>query len=245
MLIEKNMKMADVIHLNHHLLPVINRFGIQLGFGDNTVEEVCSNYKVNLDFFLEIVNTYHDPSYFPVGNLQKFSASMLIKYLQKTHQYYLEIKIPEIERYIQKLIDDISFEVNHLQLLMDFFVNYKNELTNHINSEEHRVYPYALALEKKLAGNDSTEVNKFLTTDYSIHEYEEDHDDVESKLFDLKNIIIKYLPLPVESSRFNIILHELFELEKDLNNHGHIEDLILIPIVEKMENELAALSNKV
>jgi regulator of cell morphogenesis and NO signaling len=224
---------------------VINRFGIQLGFGDNTVEEVCNNYKVNLDFFLEIVNTYHDPTYFPLGNLQKFSASMLISYLQKTHQYYLDVKIPEIERYIQKLIDDVSFEVPHLHLLMDFFVNYRNELTSHINSEEQRVYPYALALERKLAGINSQEVNQMLSMEYSIHDYEEDHDDVESKLFDLKNIIIKYLPSPVESSRFNIILHELFELEKDLNNHGHIEDLILIPIVEKMENELSALSNKV
>jgi len=40
---------------------------------------------------------------------------------------------------------------------------------------------------------------------------------------------------------FNIILHELFELEKDLNNHGHIEDLILVPMVERMEKEINQL----
>lgn len=245
MLINKDMKMADVIHLNHHLLHVLNRFGIQLGFGDKKVEEVCLNYNVNLDFFLEIVNTYHDPTYFPLKNLQKFSASLLVDYLQKTHQYYLEVKIPEIEGYIQNLIDDLVLEASHLRLLTDFFRNYKNELTTHINSEEQRVYPYALALERKLSGIDNAADDEFLTKDYTIHVYEEDHDDVESKLFDLKNIIIKYLPSPVESSKFNVILHELFELEKDLNNHGHIEDLILIPIVEKMEKELAEPSNKV
>jgi regulator of cell morphogenesis and NO signaling len=73
---------------------------------------------------------------------------------------------------------------------------------------------------------------------YSIHEYEEDHENVEDKLFDLKNIIIKYIHSPQDSRLLNLILHEIFELEKDLNNHQHIEDLILVPIVEKMEIEL-------
>lgn len=237
MRIHKDLKMADVIHLNHHLLHVINRFGIQLGFGDSSVEEVCKNYNVNLDFFLEIVNTYHDPTYFPLGDLQKFPASMLIKYLQKTHQFYLEVKIPEIEAAIQSLIDQVAIEADHLHLLKDFFNNYKNELTDHINKEEQRVYPYALSLEYQLTGERQGCDESSLRANYSIHDYEEDHDDVESKLFDLKNIIIKYLPSPLESLHFNSILHELFELEKDLNNHGHIEDLILIPIVERMEAE--------
>ena len=39
--ITRDMKMADVIHLDYTLLPVITRFGINLGFGDRTVEKVC------------------------------------------------------------------------------------------------------------------------------------------------------------------------------------------------------------
>jgi hypothetical protein len=42
----------------------------------------------------------------------------------------------------------------------------------------------------------------------------------------------------------NLIVHEIFELERDLNNHGHIEDLILVPIVEKMEKDLRSLYAK-
>ncbi len=41
MRIEKDMKLADVIHHDFSLIPVINRFGIQLGFGDSTIEEIC------------------------------------------------------------------------------------------------------------------------------------------------------------------------------------------------------------
>ena len=65
MRITKDMKMADVIQMNYMLIPVIYRFGINLGFGDKTVKEICEETKVDLNFFLQLVNTYHDKDYFP------------------------------------------------------------------------------------------------------------------------------------------------------------------------------------
>lgn len=238
MLINKDMKMADVIHLDHHLLHVINRFNIQLGFEDKSVETVCTEYQVNTEFFLEIVNTYHDPSYFPLKNLQRFKPTQLIDYLQKTHYYYLGIKIPQIEHFINQLTLNNKMEQVHIKLLVDFFQSYKTELTAHITKEEQRVYPYVKRLERLLSQSiDKEEIAKEIEA-YSIQEYEEEHDDVEAKLYDLKNIIIKYIPSPSDSSLFNNILHDLFEFERDLNNHGRFENLILVPIVEKMEKDL-------
>jgi regulator of cell morphogenesis and NO signaling len=54
MRIEKDMKLADVIHHDFNLIPVINRFGIQLGFGDGTIEQICKEQNVNAAFFLII-----------------------------------------------------------------------------------------------------------------------------------------------------------------------------------------------
>ncbi|MDD4372483.1 MAG: hemerythrin domain-containing protein [Bacteroidales bacterium] len=237
MRINKDLKMAEVIHMNHHLLPVLNRFDIYLGFGERTVEVVCKDHKINLNFFLEIVNTFHDPTYFPLRHLQSFKASMLIEYLRKTHSYYLDVKIPEIGQYISEIVQCSGFEENHRNLVKNFFDQYRRELTNHINKEEQGVYPYVLRLEKVLDSPRSSQETFDDLHKYSINEYEEDHDDVESKLFDLKNILIKYLPPVSNYKLLNLILHEIFELESDLNNHGHIEDLILVPIVENMEKE--------
>ncbi len=244
MLITRTMKMADVIHLDHHLLPIINRFTIQLGFEDKTVETVCADYEVNTEFFLEIINTYHDLSYFPLQNLQRFKASLLISYLQRTHQYYLTSKIPEIEQFINQLAFSNKIEPAHGKLLIDFFQSYQTELTTHINREEQKVYPYVKRLEEILSKKSVKQqiANELLS--YSILQYEQEHEDVEAKLYDLKNIIIKYLPPQKDSSLCNKILHDLFEFERDLNNHGRIENLILVPIVEKMEKELAQLLKK-
>ena len=238
MLIEKDMKLADVIHHDHNLVPVINRFGIHLGFGDKTIETLCKINNVNQEFFLTILNAYHDHQYFPRKHLQSFPAALLIDYLKRSHRYYIDEKIPEIELFIEKLGKENDLDTETFTLLKNFFSEYKQELFNHINKEESTVYPYVKKLENAIdSGLISKELLEEMKT-YSITDYEKEHDDVEEKLFDLKNIIIKYLPNSENDKLYFNLLKELFELENDLNDHSRIEDLILVPKVEAMEYSL-------
>ena len=85
-----------------------------------------------------------------------------------------------------------------------------------------------------MAGEISEEIKREMSA-YSITDYEEEHDDVEEKLYDLKNIVIKYLPSSSDDKPYFNILKELFTLENDLNDHSRIEDHILVPKVEAME----------
>ena len=48
--------MIDVIGDDYRMLQVISRFGITLGFGDQTVAETCKSAGVDLETFLTIVN---------------------------------------------------------------------------------------------------------------------------------------------------------------------------------------------
>jgi len=235
MLIQKEMKLADVIHHDYNLIPVLNRFDIRLGFGDKTIEEICIEKNINIEFFLTILNAYHDHQFFPKKHLQSFPAEILIRYLNQSHNYYLEEKVPQIELLIDQLKNDKNLDEKTFKLLKDFFSEYKKELTNHIQVEEERVYPYAQKLEKEITSGKVSESLIDEMKAYSITDYEETHDDVESKLYDLKNIIIKYLPSSENDQHYFNVLKELFLLENDLNEHSRIEDLILVPKVEAME----------
>lgn len=235
MLIQKDMKLADVIHHDYNLIPVINRFGIHLGFGDKTIHELCDERAVSIEFFLTIINAFHDSQFFPKKHLQSFPAKQLINYLNKSHRYYLDEKVPEIERLIDKLKNNTNLSPETFLLLKDFFSEYQKELAIHINKEEERVYPYVQKLEDAINSGKISESLLKEMEDYSINDYEKDHDDVEAKLYDLKNIIIKYLPSSKNDTQYFNILKELFMLESDLNEHSRIEDLILVPKVEAME----------
>jgi len=230
--------MADVIHMNYFTLSVLNRFGIELGFGDKTVEEVCNQHKVDIDFFLEIVNAYVDEDYFPKKHLQTFSVKLITDYLRKTHYDYHTIRVPEIEILIEEMVESCFTQKENIVLLKKFFNDYKQELLYHTQREDKVVFPYTLAIEKTFnSANIEKSVINLMET-YSIDVFQNEHDNIEEKLFDLKNIIIKYLPQPKNSKLCNKLLHELFNLEKDINDHSRIEDKVLVPKIREMEKSI-------
>jgi len=245
MIFTKDIKMADVILQNHHLLSVFNRFGIQLGFGDKSVEEVCKIYEVNPDFFLEIINSFNDPDFYPQHNLEKFSLKLIIDFLYQAHAFYLEQKIPEISKMIEQLVANSTEEQqNIMYLIQKFFDEYRQQLKAHIAHEEQTVYPYILQLENYIIGRkQSTEPLQELRN-YHIDDYAQDHDNIEEKLSELKNILIKYLPPQRDYILCYKILGQLGHLEEDMNNHSAMENKILIPRVKLMEQSLGKIAPK-
>ncbi|HKL09544.1 MAG TPA: hemerythrin domain-containing protein [Bacteroidales bacterium] len=235
MIITKDNKMADVIHLNYSTLTVLNRFEIALGFGDKTIEDICRQHQVDLDFFLEIINTFVNEDYFPKKHLQSFSITLINDYLKKTHDYYHQVKVPEIENLMEQMVNNCYTQKSNLTLLKKFFNDYKQELKNHTQREDEVVFPYTLAIEKAFLSEKTERKTIKLMEEYSIDVFEREHDNIEEKLFDLKNIIIKYLPQPKNFELCNKLLNELFTLEQDLNDHARIEDKVLVPKVREME----------
>jgi regulator of cell morphogenesis and NO signaling len=238
MLIHENMKLADVVHHDYTLVPIINRFGIHLGFGDDNIAEICQKHDVNTDFFITILNAFHDTHYFPREQLQHFSTALLIDYLRKAHRDFLEDKVPEIFQLIDNLAEKHPLDHKTSGLIRDFFAGYTRELSRHIQREEEKVYPYVLHLEMAVSAGKADDKTRKELKIMPISTYEAEHENVEEKLFDLKNILIKYLPEPTDDKPAYLLLRELFILEKELNEHARIEDLILIPKVKALENML-------
>lgn len=243
MLIQENMKLADVILHDHTLVPIINRFGIHLGFGDDSIAEICRHQHLNIDFFVIILNAFHDTHYFPKEQLQNFPSALIIDYLRKAHRYFLEEKVPEISILLKKMAKEYPLDKTTSNLINNFFKDYTVELKKHILREEEAIYPYVLQMEEAVSENQVDEKLFKKISDYPISGYEAEHENIEEKLFDLKNILIKYLPEPKNDKLGYRLLRELFTLEKELNEHARIEDLIMVPKVKAMEEMIQKRGN--
>ncbi len=230
--------MAEVIHHNFQLIPIISRFNIKLGFGDKTVEEVCGMNKINSDFFVEIVNAFNNPEYLSSEKSSKIPLHLIVDYLLKSHRYFNSEKLPLIERLINRLEwKDVGHSKNK-EILTKFFNQYRKEVQEHTLNEEREVYPYILYLEdchNKLMQDKKYE---FFGGNKTIKGYQETHDELNIALLDLKNIIIKYLPAADNTEIVEKILMEIFRLEKDMTDHTRIEDTVLIPKANKIEKLL-------
>lgn len=131
---------------------------------------------------------------------------------------------------IQEQLKEISegCEQQHQQILNLFFNEYKNEVIRHFDYEEVTVFPYI-----------SNMVKGARPEDYEIGVFRENHSNIDDKLNDLKNIIMKYLPGDTLSDMRIRVLFGIFALEEDLSKHSLIEDKILVPLVMKLEQRYA------
>jgi regulator of cell morphogenesis and NO signaling len=223
---EKN-KVFDLVETNHHLLPVINRFGINLGNKDKSLATICEEKDINVDFVLLIINTFNDESYFPTKELKALSPLVIIDYLRKTHAHYKAYILPKLQSLLHQLIESDNTDSKQLRIIEQFYEKYKGEVLLHLKEEEQLVFPYIVSLVE----------GKSPKADYSIHSFEKEHTDVDIKLNDLKNLIIKYIEPVYDNNLCNDFLTTLYDFEKDLNNHARIEDAILIPLVLDIEKQ--------
>ncbi|MBQ6912212.1 MAG: hemerythrin domain-containing protein, partial [Bacteroidales bacterium] len=110
------------------------------------------------------------------------------------------------------------------KVIWKFFLDYKEELAKHFAYEEGQVFPY---VEAVLGAQKSQ---------FTIGEYEENHSNVEEKLEDLKNLVMKYIPRQCDRQAVYKVLFYIYTLEDDLAKHTFIEDDILVPMVGRMES---------
>lgn len=237
-LFNENSKLAAVIHKDHSLLPVINRLGIKLGFGDKTIRNICEERGIDLNFFVETINVFHYEAYFPEKRLLDFSVSIVIDYLVKTHQYYVNYLMPENDRLVELFLLSSPNESTENELVRKFYTKFKDEFVIHINFEEREMFPYILKLSEAIANPDLRTSFKQKYPGYSIEGFEKEHSNMDDKMDDLKNIIIKYLPPNYDQNRGNAFLSNIFLFERDMKNHSRIEDNILIPKVKQLEKVL-------
>ncbi|HEY3389508.1 MAG TPA: hypothetical protein VGK38_08065, partial [Prolixibacteraceae bacterium] len=187
-------KLATVIHKDHTLLPVINRLGVKLGFGDLTIKQLCDKEGIDVTFFIEIINVFHNENYFSEKKLLDFSVTIVIDYLLKTHKYYLDFVMPEQERLVDLFLLKCSNGCKENELIRKFHTKFREEFVNHLDIEETHVFPYILKLNE--AVHDPSKKSAFSEQykDFTIKGFEKEHVNMDEKMYDLKNIIIKYLP---------------------------------------------------
>ncbi len=215
--------MSDLILNNYPMLLVMSRFGIDLGFGEDSIEEVCHSSKVDTYTFLTVANLLIAENKKVVKiDFDRVSLPSIIKYLHNSHSYFLEYRLPLIR---QELLSALERGDEVSVLIMNYYDEYVAEVHKHMMYEEETLFPYISAM---VNGTDSSS--------YSIEAFCKHHDKVEAKLSELKNIIIKYYQSPT-TNELNNVLYDIFSCERDLAAHNNIENFLLVPAMKEVETK--------
>lgn len=223
------MRMSELIIENSSLLLLLEHFEVDFAVKDKTVEQICAENKIDLSVFLVFGNLYNGfyPDKEEINSLKDIST--IIRFLKNSHRFYKQDKYPELKYFLKQLHEKHNSE--DILLIEKFFNDYFEEVLEHLDYEDSVVFPYICSLIKE--GKIDRQNN------FSANEYRDHHSDIETKLTDLQNLLLKHISLKNDFSLRRKFLFSLFELEFDLNVHSLIEEKILLPLVGKIEIEPA------
>jgi len=221
---EESDQMISLIQDNHSLLQTLGSFGINLGFGDKTVKEVCDDNDVDCYTFLAVVN-FAINGHLDRDNASKLSIPTLVHYLEASHEYYLGFQLPFIRRELEESLDEGD---NLAKLILNFYDEYAHEIRKHMAYEQKTVFPYVQSL---LDGQKPS--------DFDIETFSKHHGAADKKLRELKNIIIKYLPSDSRrNNQLTATLYDIYNNEQWLKQHADVEDEIFVPAIRELERSL-------
>ena len=222
--------MSDVISDDYRILQIISRFGIKLGFGDQTVGATCRAAGVDVSTFLTVVNYVKDAAHARISEMvEQVDIPALIAYLKNSHSYFVDFRLPGIRRKLLEAID-LSSGNRLAMLILRFYDEYAQEVERHMTFENTHVHPYVETLLQGRLPQESF---------HSIEEqYDEQHANIEKSLSELKSIIVKYYPSDNSASLMGEVLMDIFMTDEDLHSHCHMEDTLFAECIRRLENDV-------
>ncbi len=240
-MITKNDKVSEIISQNKSLSSVLERFGIGEKDYHKTIEQAGREHNTDPDFMVEIMKAFDQDNKPDKKVLMKFPIETILDYLKKTHYYYLEKKIPEIELSLHDIIRRYHKGNTVLYALGNLFLAYKKKLTDHIRSEEEELFPYIGFLIDQLRGELLSQEARQKLASFSIEYFEASHTNVEEDIEKTRETIVRFSPEQNFAMSYRIFLNQLELFEKDLHRHSIIEDEVLVPKAQRLEQLVKSL----
>lgn len=234
MKIAKTDILADVLLKEHTLIPIISRLGIHLGIGNKTIDAVCKEYGLIVDFVVAILNATLTKGRSSFNNLHKHITLQTVEYIRRCHADFMHIQIKNIERHIKAL--NSSTDISALPLLFRLFDEYKDELSSLILKEEDML-SYVIDIYEVYFSPGYIPIKKEEFAG-SLKVFNKEYEEVNEKLLDLESMLIKHLQGQYDENLFYAVILSLVRLQKDIQATRRIEEQILKPLVSDMEHEI-------
>ena len=204
--------MSRLIGENYAVLSVLSRFGIPIGFGDKSIREVCSENQVDTETFLAIIRvlTGHTSQ----NHDLPLSIPALIDFLRNSHSYFLDYRLPNIRRSLEAVLTEGLDDLN--KAVLEYFDQFAAAVRKHMMYENTKVFPNVTA--------------KHIDT-YS-NNFRKQHESIETRLTEFKNILIKYYPAPL-TNEMNCLLVDIFNCEQELALHNAVEDKLFLQVIHE------------
>lgn len=201
-------KICDLMAHEEDAIQIISRFGLELGVGEQTIEQVCEAHNVDTATFLEVVNykVFHQqasPADIDIPTLRRF--------LGNAHTYFLDFRLPRLRRSLIEALSPADLNSKIPMLILRCYDEFVEEIRTHIEHENAGCFDEHEHDDRRITDK-LTEIKNLIIKYYPSP--------------------VTGNPSPVTYTLINV-MSDLWHTEQDFADHCAIEDDILRPALTK------------
>ncbi len=238
-MITKETTLNEIQQIDKSLGLVLKRYTDNPNNDASSLEHLCQDEGYDPQFLASVLNVFHQQKE-TLEELKHFSVPVILDYLTRTHSFYLEKRLPEIEQTVEQLMKVMDEEEGHLRDFIQMLHRViKKDVAHHIQLEERIFFPYVRTLHKALCSDELDNGMVQELRGYSAQIFEQHHDDtLERQLHWMWTYLAKFKPMGERLSPFRILVSQLESFEVDLRVHSLMEEQVLLPRVMELESRV-------
>lgn len=208
--------------------------------GNRSIEEVSEKYGLDVDVLLDEIDEVKQKTNNDNANFKSWPLDLLADYIEKKHHRYVEEKIPILKQYLAKLCKVHGERHPELFQIIEHFNASAGELAMHMKKEELLLFPWVSKMVKAEQQNEPLDRPHFGTVKNPITVMMQEHENEGDRFRLIAELSNDYTPPADACNTYRVAFSLLKEFEEDLHRHIHLENNILFPKAEVLEQKFVS-----
>ena len=205
--------------------------------GNRTLSEVATKKGLNLEILLQELDTVQAHGQGDHLEVASWPLDLLADYIEKKHHRYVEQQIPILNQYLDKLCRVHGDRHPELFEISELFKASGGELAMHMKKEELVLFPWVRKMVEGIADREPLVRPHFGTVRNPIQMMMKEYDQEGERFRKIAELTNSYTPPADACNTYRVTYSLLQEFEEDLHRHIHLENNVLFPKAETLEQQ--------
>lgn len=205
--------------------------------GNRSIQEVAEKNNLDITILLGEIDEVQSRNITDNTDFKSWSLDLLADYIEKKHHRYVEEQIPILKQYLNKLCKVHGERHPELLKITEHFNASAGELAMHMKKEELLLFPWVRKMVKAEKLNEQLDRPHFGTVKNPIAMMMQEHENEGDRFRLIAELSDDYNPPSDGCSTYRVAFSLLKEFEEDLHRHIHLENNILFPKAEILEQK--------
>ena len=205
--------------------------------GNRSLQEVAKKHQLDADALLREIDEVQQQNNNDNTDFKSWPLDLLADYIEKKHHRYVEERIPVLKQYLIKLCRVHGERHPELLEINEHFNASAGELAMHMKKEELLLFPWVRKMVKAEQQKEDLGKPHFGTISNPIQTMMQEHDNEGERFRQIAALSTNYNPPSDACNTYRVAFSLLQEFEEDLHRHIHLENNILSPKAELLEQK--------